>query len=414
MASRRAARWAKQQRHATPASARRHAEVERGLFIYTQGQGVFDDQRQMRVASSASIATACRPSSSATAARSAAKRTCRSRPKRRSWPGSPAGRSSSRSRGRKAFRSIPKRHPIELNYKIGCDAEGRITAVQARIIGDKGAYASVGAKVLERAGGHCTGPYRVPAIDMESLAVYTNNPPCGAMRGFGANQSAFAIEGLARSAGRESRHRRLRHPRPQHPRAGRSVRHRPDSRQAVRPSQNARSREGRVQDRPSTPASPAASRTSASATACPISANRPCTSKTPTRSTSAPASPKWARACSRSASSSRSKPPACRRRFQESFDRHEVHARLRPNHGQPRRPCSPATRSPKPAKQLKAELDARQNARRSRRPDVSSASGSAPTRRSSATTSTSRAGRRRISPTASPRRSRSSTTTASS
>ncbi|MEX0612284.1 MAG: molybdopterin cofactor-binding domain-containing protein, partial [Pirellulales bacterium] len=46
------------------------------------------------------------------------------------------------------------------------------------------------------AGGHCTGPYRVPAIDMESLAVYTNNPPCGAMRGFGANQSAFAIEGL--------------------------------------------------------------------------------------------------------------------------------------------------------------------------------------------------------------------------
>jgi xanthine dehydrogenase molybdenum-binding subunit len=83
-----------------------------------------------------------------------------------------------------------------LNYKIGCDAEGHIMAVNARIIGDKGAYASVGAKVLERAGGHCTGPYRVPNIDMESLAVYTNNPPCGAMRGFGANQAAFAIEGL--------------------------------------------------------------------------------------------------------------------------------------------------------------------------------------------------------------------------
>jgi xanthine dehydrogenase molybdenum-binding subunit len=95
-----------------------------------------------------------------------------------------------------SFHIHPKRHPIELKYKIGCDAEGRITAVQARIIGDKGAYASVGAKVLERAGGHCTGPYRVPAIDMESLAVYTNNPPCGAMRGFGANQAAFAIEGL--------------------------------------------------------------------------------------------------------------------------------------------------------------------------------------------------------------------------
>jgi xanthine dehydrogenase molybdenum-binding subunit len=95
-----------------------------------------------------------------------------------------------------SFRIHPKRHPIELSYKIGCDAEGHITAVRARILGDKGAYASVGAKVLERAGGHATGPYRVPNIDMESLAVYTNNPPCGAMRGFGANQAAFAIEGL--------------------------------------------------------------------------------------------------------------------------------------------------------------------------------------------------------------------------
>src|SRR4029077_2324657 len=81
-------------------------------------------------------------------------------------------------------------------YKIGCDTEGRITAVKAEIVGDKGVCASVGAKGLERAGGHCTGPYRVPAIDMESLAVYTNNPPCGAMRGFGANQAAFAIENL--------------------------------------------------------------------------------------------------------------------------------------------------------------------------------------------------------------------------
>ena len=95
-----------------------------------------------------------------------------------------------------SFRIHPKRHPIQLNYKVGCDAEGRILAVWARILGDKGAYASVGAKVLERAGGHCTGPYRGPAIEMESLAVYTNNPPCGAMRGFGANQAAFAIEGL--------------------------------------------------------------------------------------------------------------------------------------------------------------------------------------------------------------------------
>ncbi len=95
-----------------------------------------------------------------------------------------------------SFRVHPKRHPIQMHYKVGCDAEGRLTAVQARMIGDKGAYASVGAKVLERAGGHATGPYRVPNVDIESKAVYTNNPPCGAMRGFGANQAAFAMEGM--------------------------------------------------------------------------------------------------------------------------------------------------------------------------------------------------------------------------
>ena len=95
-----------------------------------------------------------------------------------------------------SFRLHPKRHAIKAHIKIGCDAQGRITAVRSRISGDKGAYASVGGKVLERAAGHACGPYRVPAIDIEALAVYTNNPPCGAMRGFGANQSAFAIENL--------------------------------------------------------------------------------------------------------------------------------------------------------------------------------------------------------------------------
>ncbi|MFT3786898.1 MAG: selenium-dependent xanthine dehydrogenase [Tepidisphaeraceae bacterium] len=97
---------------------------------------------------------------------------------------------------RESFRLHPKRHAIRIHMKVGCDAEGKLTAVWARMIGDKGAYASVGAKVLERAAGHACGPYRVPNIDVESLAVYTNNPPCGAMRGFGANQAAFAVESL--------------------------------------------------------------------------------------------------------------------------------------------------------------------------------------------------------------------------
>jgi len=78
-------------------------------------------------------------------------------------------------------------------------------AVRARMVGDTGAYASVGAKVLERAAGHACGSYRVPHVDVESWAVATNNPPCGAMRGFGANQAHFALEGaldlLAEKAG---------------------------------------------------------------------------------------------------------------------------------------------------------------------------------------------------------------------
>jgi aldehyde oxidoreductase len=95
-----------------------------------------------------------------------------------------------------SIRVHPKRHPIKLEYTVGADADGRLTAVRAKIIGDTGAYASVGMKVLERAAGHCCGPYRVPNVEVDARTVYTNNPPCGAMRGFGANQASFAIEGI--------------------------------------------------------------------------------------------------------------------------------------------------------------------------------------------------------------------------
>ncbi len=104
-----------------------------------------------------------------------------------------------------SIRIHPKRHPLTMDYTVGCDAEGRLTAVKARMMGDSGAYASVGGKVLERAAGHACGAYRVPNVDVESLAVCTNNPPCGAMRGFGVNQAHFALEGcldlLAQKAG---------------------------------------------------------------------------------------------------------------------------------------------------------------------------------------------------------------------
>ncbi len=90
----------------------------------------------------------------------------------------------------------PKRHPIELEYWAGCDADGLLTALRVRAIGDSGAYASVGMKVLERAAGHASGPYHVPAIDVHAVAVRTNNPICGAFRGFGANQAQFGMEGI--------------------------------------------------------------------------------------------------------------------------------------------------------------------------------------------------------------------------
>lgn len=88
-----------------------------------------------------------------------------------------------------------KRHPIRMEYWVGCDEQGKLTAVKARMIGDSGAYASVGMKVLERAAGHATGPYHTPSVDVASVAVRTNNPVCGAFRGFGANQAQFAMEG---------------------------------------------------------------------------------------------------------------------------------------------------------------------------------------------------------------------------
>jgi len=88
----------------------------------------------------------------------------------------------------------PKRHPIWMEYTIGCDENGKLTFCKGRFVGDTGAYASVGMKVLERSAGHATGAYNFPVTDIESTAVYTNNLPCGAMRGFGVNQTAFALE----------------------------------------------------------------------------------------------------------------------------------------------------------------------------------------------------------------------------
>lgn len=95
-----------------------------------------------------------------------------------------------------SLRMHAKRHPIHFEYWAGCDADGHLAALKVRGIGDSGAYASVGMKVLERAAGHACGAYRWEALDIETIAVRTNNLVCGAFRGFGANQAQFALEGV--------------------------------------------------------------------------------------------------------------------------------------------------------------------------------------------------------------------------
>ncbi len=93
-----------------------------------------------------------------------------------------------------SLRMHPKRHPIVMEYALGCDEHGKLTGLVATMHSDSGAYASVGMKVIERAVAHSAGAYTVPNVHVTGTAVITNNVPCGAMRGFGANQSCFAIE----------------------------------------------------------------------------------------------------------------------------------------------------------------------------------------------------------------------------
>ncbi len=93
-----------------------------------------------------------------------------------------------------SIRMHPKRHPVRMDMQLACDKNGKFTAIRLKAIGDTGAYASVGTKVMERVVGHATGGYTIPAVDIESLTVYTNNIPGGAMRGFGVPQVVFAIE----------------------------------------------------------------------------------------------------------------------------------------------------------------------------------------------------------------------------
>jgi CO/xanthine dehydrogenase Mo-binding subunit/aerobic-type carbon monoxide dehydrogenase small subunit (CoxS/CutS family) len=90
----------------------------------------------------------------------------------------------------------PKRHATQIRVKVGVKRDGRLTAVETELYGDTGAYASLGEHVLTRATTHSSGPYEVPNVKSDCYAMYTNNPPAGAFRGFGALQGQFAIENM--------------------------------------------------------------------------------------------------------------------------------------------------------------------------------------------------------------------------
>jgi len=90
----------------------------------------------------------------------------------------------------------PKRHATQIRVKIGAKKDGRIVACESELYGDTGAYASLGEKVMTRATTHSAGPYDIEHVRADCYAMYTNNPPSGAFRGFGVTQSAFAVESM--------------------------------------------------------------------------------------------------------------------------------------------------------------------------------------------------------------------------
>ena len=97
---------------------------------------------------------------------------------------------------RQRFPQHPAMPALIENYRLQLQRQMQPASRIAVLLPQSGAYASVGMKVLERAAGHACGPYRWQALDVETIAVRTNNSVCGAFRGFGANQAQFATEGM--------------------------------------------------------------------------------------------------------------------------------------------------------------------------------------------------------------------------
>ena len=93
-----------------------------------------------------------------------------------------------------SLRVHQKRHAAWMRYKTGCTKDGKVLAVESEVVLDTGAYISLGIDVLENTATFGAGPYYVPNVYLDSKAYFTNNVLCGAMRGFGVNQVAVALE----------------------------------------------------------------------------------------------------------------------------------------------------------------------------------------------------------------------------
>ncbi|MEO6795416.1 MAG: molybdopterin cofactor-binding domain-containing protein [Candidatus Dormibacter sp.] len=94
-----------------------------------------------------------------------------------------------------SFHGHVHRHPFRIWMRHGATRDGRLVNIQARLLADGGAYTSTSGPVIGNATTFAAGPYEVPNARLEGTAVYTNNLPCGAMRGFGAVQACVAFEG---------------------------------------------------------------------------------------------------------------------------------------------------------------------------------------------------------------------------
>jgi len=104
-----------------------------------------------------------------------------------------------------SMKKSTKRHPYLMDYKVGFDKRGRILAVEAKLLSDAGPYTALSPRVIDQACIFACGPYEVPNLKIEGLAVYTNNVNSSAFRGFGINQVAVAIESLMDEAARRLR-----------------------------------------------------------------------------------------------------------------------------------------------------------------------------------------------------------------